>query len=257
MTRLRIFLFRLWALFRSRQMDREIDDEITSPLAEATEDYLQQGLSPEDARRAAQRNFGGVPQAKELYRDARSYMWLDIGHPTEQVLTVEGDDGTVSERLRLARDEVSADFFTTVGTPLRRGRFLSIADGPDAARVAIINETMARRSWTRGDSVGKRFKFGPRDSDQPWYTVVGVVADMRLQGQEREPVPQIFVSFARTPPQSADLLIRTSSSDPLAMAGALRAAVRRVEKDAPIYGVAPWNSSSEATSRSVAFRLRC
>jgi ABC-type antimicrobial peptide transport system permease subunit len=62
---------------------------------------------------------------------------------------------------------------------------------------------------------------------------------MRLQGQEREPVPQIFVSLAQTPPQSADLLIRTSSSDPLAMAGSIRAAVHRVENHAPIYGVAP------------------
>jgi hypothetical protein len=60
MTRLRIFLFRLWALVRSRQMDREIDDEISSHLAEATEEYVQQGLSPEEARRAALRSFGGV-----------------------------------------------------------------------------------------------------------------------------------------------------------------------------------------------------
>ena len=77
MTRLRIFLFRLWALFRSRQMDREIDDEITSHLAEATEEYVQQGLSPEEARRAAQRSFGGVPQTKEVYRQVRSFMWLE------------------------------------------------------------------------------------------------------------------------------------------------------------------------------------
>jgi ABC-type antimicrobial peptide transport system permease subunit len=62
---------------------------------------------------------------------------------------------------------------------------------------------------------------------------------MRLQGQEREPVPQIFESLAQNPPQSADLFIRTSSDHPVAMAGALRAAVRRVEKDVPIYGVAP------------------
>jgi putative ABC transport system permease protein len=68
---------------------------------------------------------------------------------------------------------------------------------------------------------------------------VGVVADMRRQGQEREPVPQIFESLAQSPPQSADLLIRTSSADPLALAAALRAAVRRVEKNAPIYGIAP------------------
>ena len=59
MTRLRIFLFRLSALVRSRQMDREIDDEIASHLAEATEEFVQQGLSPEEARWAAQRRFGG------------------------------------------------------------------------------------------------------------------------------------------------------------------------------------------------------
>lgn len=164
---------------------------------------------------------------------------LFIGNTTERVLTLEGGDGTVSERLRLARDEVSADFFTTLGTPLLRGRFFSIGDGPDAARVAIINDAMARRTWPRADPVGRRFKFGPRDSDQPWYTVVGVVADMRLQGQERGPVLQVFEFLVQNPPQNADLFIRTSSDNPMAMAGALRAAVRRVEKHAPIYGVAP------------------
>jgi putative ABC transport system permease protein len=164
---------------------------------------------------------------------------LFIGNTREHVLTVEGDAGAVSERVRLVRAEVSAKFFTTLGTPLVRGRFFSIGDGPDAARVAIVSDAMARRSWPGSDPIGRRFKFGARDAEQPWYTVVGVVADMRRQGQEREPVPQIFESLGQNPPQSADLLIRTSSDNPLAMAGALRAAIRRVEKDAPIYGVAP------------------
>jgi ABC-type antimicrobial peptide transport system permease subunit len=62
---------------------------------------------------------------------------------------------------------------------------------------------------------------------------------MRRQGPERETVPQMFVSLAQDPPRSVDILIRTSSDNPLAMAGALRAAVRRVERNAPIYGVAP------------------
>lgn len=164
---------------------------------------------------------------------------LFIDNNREQVVTVDRDDGTVSERLQFVGSEVSADFFKAMGTPLLRGRFFSIADGPDAPPVAIINDAMARRSWPGHDPVGKRFKLGPRDSDLPWYTVVGVVADMRRQGPEREPFPQMFVSLAQSPPQSADLFIRTSSDDPLAMAGALRAAVRRVEKNAPIYGVAP------------------
>src|SRR3990170_4787883 len=76
MTRWRILLFRLRALLRSRQLDREIDDEIASHLAEATEEYLQKGLSPEEARRAAQRSFGGVTQTREVYRKVRSFMWL-------------------------------------------------------------------------------------------------------------------------------------------------------------------------------------
>jgi len=62
-------------------------------------------------------------------------------------VTVERDDGTATERLQFYGAEVSADFFKAMGTPLLEGRFFSIADGPEAPPVAIINEVMARRSW--------------------------------------------------------------------------------------------------------------
>jgi predicted permease len=165
---------------------------------------------------------------------------LFTGNPREHVLTIERDDGTITERLRLTRDEVSAEFFRTLGTPLLRGRFFSIADRPEAPPVAIINDAMARRSWPGHDPVGRRFTVGPRDSEGPWYTVVGVVADMRRQGLERDALPQLFVSLAQNPAsRNVDLFIRTSWDDPLAIAGAVRAAVRRVDKNAPIYGLAP------------------
>jgi predicted permease len=165
---------------------------------------------------------------------------LFTANPREHVLTVERAGGTVAERLRLTTDEISADFFRTLGTPLLRGRFFSIGDRADTPRVAIINDAMARRSWPGQDPVGRRFTLGPRDPGGPWYTVVGVVADMRRQGLEREALPQIFVSLAQNPPsRNVNLFIRSSWDDPLAMAGALRAAVRRVEKNAAIHGVAP------------------
>jgi predicted permease len=165
---------------------------------------------------------------------------LFIANSREQVVTVERDDGTVSARLQFVGDEVSADFFKAIGTPLLRGRFFSIWDGRDAPPVAIINDAMARHSWPGHNPVGRRFKLGPGDSNHPWYTVVGVVGDMRRQGLEREPFPQMFVSLAQSPPpRNVDLFIRTSSDDSMAMAGAVRAAARRVEKNAPIYGVAP------------------
>ena len=165
---------------------------------------------------------------------------LFTGNPREQALTVERDAATVSERLLFTRDEVSADFFRTFGTPLLRGRVFSIGDRPEAPRVAIINDALARRSWPGQDPVGRRLKLGPQDSDGPWYTVVGVVGNMRRQGLEREALPQMFVSLAQNPPsRNVDLFIRTSSDDPMAMAGALRAAVGRVEKNAAISAVAP------------------
>jgi putative ABC transport system permease protein len=160
-------------------------------------------------------------------------------NPRQRVLTVERDDGMASERLRFTLDEVSADFFRALGTPLLSGRFFATGDRPGAPLVAIINDAMARRWWRGHDPVGRRLKLGPREDDGPWYTVVGVIGDMRRQGLEREALPQMFVSLAQNhPPGNVALFVRTSSDDPMAMAGALRAAARRVEKNAPIYGVA-------------------
>jgi predicted permease len=165
---------------------------------------------------------------------------LFTGNPREQALTVERDAGTASERLLFTRDEISAGFFATLRTPLLRGRVFEVGDGPEAPRVAIVNDALARRSWPGRDPLGRRFKLGPQDADGPWYTVVGVVANMRRQGLERQALPQMFVSLAQNPAsRNVDLFIRTSSDDPLAMAGALRAAVGRVEKTAAIAGVAP------------------
>jgi putative ABC transport system permease protein len=161
-------------------------------------------------------------------------------NPRERVVTVERNDGTFSDRLRLTRDEVTADFFTTLGTPLLRGRFFSNGDGPTTPSVAIINDAMARRSWPDQDPVGRRIKFGAREDEGSWCTVVGVVGDMRRQGLERDALPQMFVPLAQSnPPSNVALFIRTSSDEPLTMAGALRAAARSVEKSAPIFGVLP------------------
>jgi putative ABC transport system permease protein len=159
-------------------------------------------------------------------------------NPREHVLTVEREEGVLSERLRLTTDEISADFFRTLGTPLVRGRLFSSADRPEAPRVAIVNEVLARHFWPGGDPLGRRFMLGARDAGGPWYTVVGVVGNMRRQGRERDVLPQVFVSLAQNhPPGNVAVFIRTSSDDPMATGGALRAAVRRVEKNAPIFGV--------------------
>ena len=162
---------------------------------------------------------------------------LFISSDSEEILTTESNAGITSERLRLRRDEASGRFFTTLRTPLLRGRFFSVEDGPDAPRVVIINDAMARHLWPGRDPVGRRIKLGPRDSDRPWLTVVGVVGDMRRQGLETEPIPQMFEPLAQNPSGLETLLVRTSSDDPVQMVATIRAAIGRVDKDAPLYGV--------------------
>jgi predicted permease len=162
---------------------------------------------------------------------------LFIGGNPERVVTTEADDRRIAERLRLRSDEVSGGFFESLGTPLLAGRFFSAADGPDSPQVAILNEAMARRLWTARDPVGKRFMLGAGESAKQWFTVVGVVGDMRRQGLEKDPIPQMFQPLAQNPPRRAILLIRTSMADPLKIAGTVQSAVRRVEKQALVYGV--------------------
>jgi predicted permease len=162
---------------------------------------------------------------------------LFISSDAERLVTVDGSADPTSERVRLRVDEASGGFFTTLRTPLLRGRLFSVDDGPRSPRVAIINETMARQVWAGRDPVGRRFKLGARESKNEWFTVVGVVGNMHRQGLEREPFPQMFEALGQNPSRLGTILVRTSTHDPLKMAGTVRAAVRRVDSQVPVYGV--------------------
>jgi len=159
-------------------------------------------------------------------------------NPREQWLAADDVDGAVPFRLRLTRDEVSSGLFATLGTPIVRGRTFSDADHADAPPVVIINDALARRLWPHADPIGRRIAFGPPGS-ATWHTVVGVVGDMRRQGPERDALPQAFVPFTQAaPPRSVDVFVRTSAASPIAVASAMRAAVRRVDSEAPLADVA-------------------
>ncbi|HVG35488.1 MAG TPA: ABC transporter permease [Pyrinomonadaceae bacterium] len=72
MSWLRVLAHRLRAVSMKRRLDRELEEEIRSHLEMQIEEHVQQGMSPEEARFAALRKFGGVEQVKEKYRQRRS-----------------------------------------------------------------------------------------------------------------------------------------------------------------------------------------
>jgi predicted permease len=77
MASLRRFFLRLVNAFRPSRADADMTREIAAHLALLEDDFRHRGLSPQQARSAARRAFGGVEQTKELQRDVRSFRWID------------------------------------------------------------------------------------------------------------------------------------------------------------------------------------
>jgi putative ABC transport system permease protein len=78
MDRLHVFAARLIGLFRKRRIDENLDAELRTHLELLTDENIRRGMKPEEARYAARREFGGVEQARELYRDQRGLPALDM-----------------------------------------------------------------------------------------------------------------------------------------------------------------------------------
>jgi putative ABC transport system permease protein len=128
---------------------------------------------------------------------------------------------------------VDARYFETLGIPLLAGRGIRESDGPDAPRVVVINETMARQFWRDGDAVGRRMQL--LDEKKP-ATIVGVVGDVKQDRIDEKPQPQIYVAYAQNPMGFATLVVRTEG-DPMSFASTVRDAVWAVDRNQPVWKV--------------------
>jgi len=127
-----------------------------------------------------------------------------------------------------------------MGIPLKEGRYLGDGDGPQSQPVAVINEAMARTYWPNEDPLGRRFKVGGPDSERPWLTVVGVVADVRQMGLDVPAKPEMYLPYRQVDYQKwfapAYLVIRTSV-EPTTLAAAVRREVYAVDPEQPVSNV--------------------
>jgi putative ABC transport system permease protein len=88
---------------------------------------------------------------------------------------------------------ISADFFSTLGVPLIRGRSISETDVYSAPWTAVINEEAARRYWPDSDPIGDLVTFDALGDEQP-RRIVGVVANIRHTALHEPIAPEIYVS---------------------------------------------------------------
>jgi predicted permease len=125
--------------------------------------------------------------------------WDDIWIPGRH------QPGEPGETIDVTR--VSADYFKTVGVAIVQGRGFNDGDRPDTPKVAVVNETLARRYWPGESAIGKVFR--TRGGVGPAFEVVGISADHKVATVGEAPTPFIHVARSQQPNAYNAVIART------------------------------------------------
>jgi putative ABC transport system permease protein len=136
---------------------------------------------------------------------------------------------------------VHGDYLQVMGIPLLSGRFFTPADTENAQLVTIVNHKLAEHYWPGSDPIGKRLRLGTPETQTPWLTIVGEVADIKeaspdvpAKEQTYQPVEQ-FEKALGTLATPTDLngnggfIAFRTAMPPEHMENALRATVRSMD----------------------------
>ncbi len=151
----------------------------------------------------------------------------------------------VGQHQQVLANFVSPEYFTVLRIPLLQGRLWDHPEIARGARMAVINQTMARQYWPQGDAVGKLlrlpdlkaeppFSLAVPDSDS-WLQIIGVVGDARDDGLRKPVKPAVFVPYTFYMRMWTQILVRTRVP-PLAVLNRVRAEVKAVDPDQQVFG---------------------
>jgi putative ABC transport system permease protein len=141
---------------------------------------------------------------------------------------------------------ITPNYFRAMGIPLLMGRDFTDADTRDSLRVTIIDERLAREYWPNESPLGKRVRFGPPESNEPWHTVVGVVGAVKHESLSLTRRKTVYLPHAEITMDDMALAVRAANPDNLTPA--VRGQVKAMDPDLPIINV---RTMTEVISRSV------
>jgi putative ABC transport system permease protein len=216
---------------------RSLDD---APRATA----FYRDLLPELRAIPGVNSLAGVTSLPTLVSSNGGY-WIE-GGPTFQQLGIAKSPQAIL-------NVVTPDYFRTLGVPIRRGRDFTDGDTREATKVAIINEALARASFSGEDPIGRRIQCGLDTLD--FMTIIAVVGDVRTYGAHRPAQPELFMPYEQHPGPSTALSIvaRTDFADPLILADTMRRKIAERNPDVPVR-VSTMEATLETASASARFQ---
>ncbi len=157
-----------------------------------------------------------------------------IATPVENYTSGDGRPFEIIDYYQL----VMGDYFGTMGIPIVTGRGFERTDNASAGKLAIVNETLAKRLWKGQNPIGRRVRppgwsFGA--DEDAWHTVIGVARDVRQRGVERPAGSELYVSLDQhgVSPPSMNVVMRTTLP-PAALSGTIERVVREVDSAVPV-----------------------
>ncbi len=177
-------------------------------------------------------------------------------------LQIEGRPPTPPNTPGLSADwqAVSPGFFEAMGMRLASGRFFDGTDTPGGMQVVMINRALAREYFPGEDPLGKRLRIFGGDQ-QPWRTIVGVVADYHHNGLLTPvkrawfvPQNQWAISNGGRARRSMTMAIRTSA-DPVPLLEPVRSIVRKMDPDLPLTQVTTMDAVLSAATQEQRFTV--
>ena len=176
------------------------------------------------------------------------------GGPNSNTFQIEGQPLGPGQAPPLADAVfITPAFFKTLGIPLLAGREFADTDDAKAPQVAIINQTMQRHYWPKGDAVGQHVSF---DNGDHWWQIVGVVGDVHDLGADHAPALQVYETVAQN--GGVGTLVVRTAADPAAMATQLTRAIHDVDATTAVSGTLTLDhafSDSIASPRTTAALL--
>jgi predicted permease len=146
---------------------------------------------------------------------------------------------------------VTKNWFETMRVPLKRGRMFTAEDRLNAPKVVLINEEAARRYFKGEDPLGKRVAVY-QGGFHTGAEVIGIVGDVRYGTIDSAAVPDAYIAYSQARLSRMMLFVRTTG-DPSAMAPAVRAVVRRVAPNAPVFDIKAMSARVAAASAQTRF----
>ena len=141
---------------------------------------------------------------------------------------------THADKWRAIYQLCSEDYFTTLGLKLKGGRVLSETEVNAARKVAVVNETLAKKFFGAENPIGQQLilrdlEKAPDPVKNPVFEIIGIVGDAKNQGIQEAPMPEAFIPYTVTGAYERGVLVRTAR-EPLAMLNAVRGEIWSVDR---------------------------